>query len=172
MTAKELIIMKKILVPFIAMAIILCGCADKASENAADTPAENMTPNNSVMRAYDKDGLSFDIPESWQKNFKAVTKNAGSTNNAYPQTDFYYTKDNRDVLMMSVGKYTREQWDKLKASGENVEDMLLGETPDKKHVYSIRYENHDYIDMKDEIKETIDGIKKEAEKLRDKITIK
>ena len=61
---------------------------------------------------------------------------------------------------------------KLKGTGEEVKDMLLGESEDKKHVYSIRYENHDYIDAKDEIKETIDGIKKEAEKLRDKIKIK
>ena len=51
-------------------------------------------------------------------------------------------------------------------------DILLGETEDKNHVYSIRYENHDYIDMKDEIRETIDKIKKEAENLRDKIKIK
>ncbi|MBE6913018.1 MAG: hypothetical protein E7473_10890 [Ruminococcaceae bacterium] len=164
--------MKKITICLIAMMLVLCGCSKKASENAGDTPAENMKPDDSVVKAYDKDGLSFDIPESWRQNFKAVTTQVGSGEGAYPQTDFYYTKDNRDVLMMSVGKYTREQWEKLKGTGEEVKDMLLGESEDKKHVYSIRYENHDYIDAKDEIKETIDGIKKEAEKLRDKIKIK
>lgn len=164
--------MKKILILISVMSLFLCGCADKASENSADTPAENMGPDDSVMRSYDKDGLSFDIPEGWQKNFKAVTKNVGSSDNTYPQTDFYYSKDNRDILMMSVGKYTREQWEKLKETGEDVTDTLLGESPDKNHVYSIRYENHDYIDVKDEIKETIDKIKKEAENLRDKIKIK
>ena len=164
--------MRKFFIYLAATALFLSGCSDKASENAADTPAENTKPQTSVMSTYDKDGLSFDIPESWRENFKAETRTVGTGEESYPQTDFYYTKDGRDVLMMSVGKYTREQWDKIKSTGEEVEDMLLGETEDKNNVYSIRYENHDYIDAKDEIKETIDGIKKEAEKLRDKIKIK
>ena len=164
--------MKKILILIPVMSLFLFGCADKASENAADTPSGNVNPDDKVVRTYDEAGLSFDIPESWRENFKAVTRDVGNGGNTYPQTDFYYSKDNRDILMMSVGKYTREQWDKLKATGEEVKDTLLGETEDKNHVYSIRYENHDYIDMKDEIRETIDKIKKEAENLRDKIKIK
>jgi len=162
--------MKKVLFLTLALAMLFGACADEAAENAADTPAGSNTPAGEKISLYDNDGISFDIPEAWQKNFKAVTREAGSSGNTYPQTDFYYTEGERDIRLMSIGKFTREQWENLKKTEQGAMDALLGESPDKKHVYSVYYENHDYIQDKD-LKDILTGIKSEAEKLRDKIKI-
>jgi len=166
--------MKKIGIMLIASLLLLCSCNNKAMENAGDRPAdkkEDTTEKTDEVTKYDVDGVSFDIPEMWRKNFKAVTRDAGSNGNTYPQTDFYYTANGRDIRLMSIGKYTREQWDALNERAKTASDALLGESGDKKHVYSIFFENHDYITEK-ELRETLGKIKSEAEKIRDKITIK
>lgn len=163
--------MKKLIIPVLLMTLIFCSCGDRASENGADSPVENSAPGGERISMYDEEDLSFDIPEAWQKNFKAVTRDVGSSGNTYPQTDFYYTEGERDIRLMSIGKYTREQWENLKKIGQNVEDAMLGESADKNHVYSIYYENHDYIEDKD-LKDILTGIRTEAEKMRDKIKIK
>ncbi len=163
--------MKKFIAPILMLMLLLCSCGDNASENAADSPVENSAPGGERIAVYDENDVSFDVPESWQNNFKAVTREVGSAGNTYPQTDFYYTEGERDIRLMSIGKFTREQWDNLKKTEQNAEDALLGESGDKKHVYSIFYENHDYIEDSG-LKETLGKIKGEAEKLRDKIMIK
>ena len=164
---------KKLFIPVLVLACILCSCGEKASEQAGDTSAADKNTNATGERItmYDKDGLSFDIPEAWQQNFKAVTRDAGSSGNTYPQTDFYYTEGERDIRLMSIGKYTREQWENLKKTTKDAEKAMLGESPDKKHVYSVYYENHDYIDDKD-LKDILSGIRTKAEEMRDKIKIK
>ncbi|MBQ9986589.1 MAG: hypothetical protein IJP38_09860 [Oscillospiraceae bacterium] len=162
--------MKKILFVLIASLLLFASCADRASENSGDTPVENSAPGGERIAMYDKDGLSFDVPEAWQQNFKAVTREVGSTGNTYPQTDFYYTDGSRDILLMSIGKYTRDQWENLKKTGEDLKDAMLGESGDKNHVYSIRYENHDYIEERD-LRDMLNSLKAEAQKLRDKIKI-
>lgn len=163
--------MKKILFLILSSAILFASCTDMtAGDQNGGTAANNVKPSGERVSMYDKDGLSFDIPESWQQNFKAVTREVGSAGNTYPQTDFYYTANGRDIRLMSIGKYTREQWDSLKSKGEDVKDAMLGESADKKNVYSIYYENHDYIKEKD-LSDVLAKIKGEAEKLRDKIKI-
>lgn len=163
--------MKKIIIPLLAITLLFCSCRDKASENAGDTSAKGDAPSAQSIAAYDENGISFDIPEMWQKNFKAVTRDAGSAGNTYPQTDFYYTEGERDIRLMSIGKFTRDQWENLKKTEKSAEDAMLGESADKKHVYSIFYENHDYINESG-LRDTLNKIKGEAEKLRDKIMIK
>lgn len=163
--------MKNFIAPILVLMLLLCSCGDNASENAADSPVENSAPGGERIAVYDENDVSFDVPEAWQNNFKAVTREVGSAGNTYPQTDFYYTEGERDIRLMSIGKFTREQWDNLKKTEQKAEDALLGESGDKKHVYSIFYENHDYIEDSG-LKETLGKIKGEAEKLRDKIMIK
>ena len=164
--------MKKFILPFLLFALLFSSCGEKASENSGD--AQMNAPGQNVQRvsSYDSDGISFDVPEMWQNNFKAVTRNVGSTDNTYPQTEFYYTKNGREVRLMSIGKFTRDQWEKMKKDGAVSDDATIGESADKKHVYSIFYEDHDYIKDDDELKETLTKLKDEATKIRDKIMIK
>ena len=167
--------MKKLIVPLLLVLALFAGCMNTAGGNSAaetgnDSPA-NANPKGEKITLYDSDGISFDIPEAWQQNFKAVTREAGSTGNTYPQTEFYYTDGNRDIRLMTIGKFTREQWDKLKGETKDAENALLGESADKKHVYSLTYENHDYI-KEASLKETLAKLKGEAEKIKDKIKIK
>lgn len=168
----------KLIVPVLVLATLLCACRNEAADNAGDTSAsggQNTDANTNAtgerISMYDKDGLSFDIPEAWQQNFKAVTREVGSSGNTYPQTDFYYTEGERDIRLMSIGKYTREQWENLKKTTKDAEKAMLGESPDKNHVYSVYYENHDYIEDKD-LKDILSGIRTKAEEMRDKIKIK
>lgn len=168
----------KLIIPVLALAVLLCACRDNAADNAGDssgdTSASGGTNTNATgerISMYDKDGLSFEIPEAWQQNFKAVTREAGSSGNTYPQTDFYYTEGERDIRLMSIGKYTREQWENLKKNTKDAEKAMLGESADKNHVYSVYYENHDYIEDKD-LKDILSGIRSKAEEMRDKIKIK
>ncbi|MBQ8004034.1 MAG: hypothetical protein IJ299_02970 [Oscillospiraceae bacterium] len=164
----------KLVLPVLAIAVLFCACRDKASDNAGDTSASGEkapVASGDRISMYDEGGLSFDIPEAWQQNFKAVTREAGSSGNTYPQTDFYYTEGERDIRLMSIGKYTREQWENLKKTTKDAENAMLGESPDKKHVYSVYYENHDYIEDKG-LKDILTGIRQKAEEMRDKIKIK
>lgn len=163
--------MKKIIFLLLAIVMLMTACADEAREQSGDSPVENSAPGGERISLYDENGLSFDVPEAWQQNFKAVTREVGSSGNTYPQTDFYYTEGERDIRLMSIGKFTRDQWENLKKTEKNAEEALLGESQDKNHVYSIFYENHDYIEDKG-LKDTLNGIRTEAEKMRDKITIK
>jgi len=162
--------MKKILFVLIASLLLFASCADKASENSGDTPVENSAPGGERIAMYDKDGLSFDVPEAWQQNFKAVTREVGSTGNTYPQTDFYYTDGSRDIRLMTIGKFTREQWEKMKADGKVGDDSMLGESGDKKHVYSVFFEDHVYIEDS-ALRASLGKIRSEAENLRDKMMI-
>lgn len=167
--------MKKFIIPALLILALFAGCMNNAADNsAADTGTETSSsaaPEGEKITLYDSDGISFDIPEAWQQNFKAVTREAGSSGNTYPQTEFYYTDGNRDIRLMTIGKFTREQWDKLKSEMKDAESALLGESADKKHVYSLSYENHDYI-TEAPLKETLAKLKAEAEKIRDKISVK
>ena len=156
--------MKKIIFPLIALLLLFASCGEE------DAGGASMANNQQTMAKYSDDNLSFDIPESWQKNFKAVTRDVGAAGDTYPQTDFYYTDGSRDILLMSIGKYTRDQWENLKKTGEDLKDAMLGESGDKNHVYSIRYENHDYIEERD-LRDMLNSLKAEAQKLRDKIKI-
>lgn len=160
--------MKKIILMTALSLVMLTSCGEQPQNQPADTPSENTGER---MTLYDKDGVTFDIPSSWQSNFKAVTREVGSSGNTYPQTDFYYTKNGRDIRVMSIGKFSREQWDNLKKTEQGAEDALLGESEDKKSVYSLFYENHDYINDK-ELKGVLDEIKTDAEKIRENIMVK
>ena len=156
--------MKKFLFPLIALLLIFTACGGEDAGGAA------MPNNQQTMAKYSDDNLSFDIPESWQKNFKAVTRDVGSSGDTYPQTDFYYTENDRDIRLMSVGKFTREQWDKMKKDGKVGDDSILGESGDGKHVFSVFYEEHDYIED-GALKDSLGKIRKEAEALREKMMI-
>ena len=156
--------MKKFLFPLIALLLIFTACGEEDAGGAA------MPNNQQTMAKYSDDNLSFDIPESWQKNFKAVTRDVGSSGDTYPQTDFYYTENDRDIRLMSVGKFTREQWDKMKKDGKVGDDSILGKSGDGKHVFSVFYEDHDYIED-GALKDSLGKIRKEAEALRDKMMI-
>ena len=147
--------------------LFLAGCG--ADEEGAGGAA--MPQNQQTMAQYSDDNLSFDIPESWQKNFKAVTRDVGSSGNTYPQTDFYYTEGERDIRLMSIGKFTKEQWDKMKSDGKVSDDAILGRNTDNTHVYSVFYEDHDYIED-GKLRDSLNKIRGEAEKLRDKMKIK
>ncbi len=156
--------MKKIIFPILALLLIFTACSEE------DAGGASMPNNQQTMAKYSDDNLSFDIPESWQNNFKAVTRDVGSSGDTYPQTDFYYTENDRDIRLMSVGKFTREQWEKMKKDGKVGDDSILGESGDGKHVFSVFYEDHDYIED-GALKESLGKIKKEAESLRDKMMI-
>ena len=156
--------MKKFLFPLIALLLIFTACGEENAGGAA------MPNNQQTMAKYSDDNLSFDIPESWQKNFKAVTRDVGSSGDTYPQTDFYYTENDRDIRLMSVGKFTREQWDKMKKDGKVGDDSILGESGDGKHIFSVFYEDHDYIED-GALKDSLGKIRKEAEALREKMMI-
>lgn len=170
--------MKKCIIPMLLILALLAGCMSGCMNSAADASSKKTGTETSAdqgkgekITLYDSDGISFDIPEAWQQNFKAVTREAGSSGNTYPQTEFYYTDGNRDIRLMTIGKFTREQWDKLKAETKDAENALLGESADKKHVYSLSFENHDYI-TEASMKEMLGKLRTEAEKLRDKIKVK
>lgn len=156
--------MKKFLLPLIALLLVFASCGEEDAGGAA------MPNNQQTMAKYSDDNLSFDIPESWQKNFKAVTRDVGSSGDTYPQTDFYYTENDRDIRLMSVGKFTREQWDKMKKDGKVGDDSILGKSKDGNHVFSVFYEDHDYIED-GALKESLGKIRQEAEALRDKMMI-
>ena len=164
--------MKKLIVPLLLVLMLFCSCGEKASENAGNSSMNNNQANTEKIALYDEGGIKFDVPESWQENFKAVTRNVGSSGNTYPQTEFYYTKNGRDVRLMSIGKFTQDQWAQMKKNGEVSDDATIGESEDKQHVYSIFYENHDYIKDDDELKKALDTVKGEAQKIRDKIMVK
>ena len=157
--------MKKFLIPLL-FALLILGACGKKNEPAAP----EMTNGAQMSSKYSDDNLSFDIPESWQKNFKAVTRDVGSSGNTYPQTEFYYTEGERDIRLMTIGKFTREQWEKMKRDGKVGDDTILGESEDEKHIFSVLYENHDYIEDTP-LRDTLGKIKKEAMALRDKIMI-
>ena len=160
--------MKKIILPLLAFCFLFASCGEETGTTDAGA---SMAQNQQTMAKYSDDNLSFDIPESWQKNFKAVTRDVGSSGNTYPQTDFYYTEGDRDIRLMTVGKFTRDQWDKMMSDGKVSDSSMLGESGDKKHVYSIFYEDHNYIED-NMLKDALTKIKGEAEMLRDKMTIK
>ena len=159
--------MKKIIPLLLAFCFLFAGCGEKTANDAGASMAQNQQ----TMAKYSDDNLSFDIPESWQKNFKAVTRDVGSSGNTYPQTEFYYTEGERDIRLMSIGKFTREQWDKMMSDGKVSDSSKLGESADKKHVYSIFYEDHNYIED-NMLKDALGKIRGEAEAMRDKMTIK
>lgn len=156
--------MKKFLFPLIAFLLIFTACGEDDAGGAA------RQDNQQTMAKYSDDNLSFDIPESWQNNFKAVTRDVGSSGDTYPQTDFYYTENDRDIRLMSVGKFTGEQWEKMKKDGKVGDDSILGKSKDGKHVFSVFYEDHDYIED-GALRDTLVGIRKDAEALRDKMMI-
>ncbi|MBR5542818.1 MAG: hypothetical protein IKU65_01815 [Oscillospiraceae bacterium] len=160
--------MKKLIVPLLLIAVLFTSCGEKASENATDSPVGNASPGGEKVASYNEGGISFDVPEMWQQNFKAVTRDAGSSGNTYPQTEFYYTENGRDIRLMSIGKFTRDQWEQMKKNGEVSDDAMIGESKDKNHIYSVFYEDHDYI-SDNALKDTLGKIRGEAEKLRDKI---
>lgn len=150
----------------LASLFIFAGC-----ENEMGAGGASMTQDTSMTARYDDDNMSFDVPEAWQKNFKAVTRQAGSSGDTYPQTEFYYTEGDRDIRMMTIGKFTREQWDKMKDNGKVSNNTLFGESPDKKHVYSIYFEDHDYIEDS-KLRDALGKLKGEAEMLKDKMKFK
>lgn len=160
--------MKKIIFALLAFCFLFASCGEETGTTDAGA---SMAQNQQTMAKYSDDNLSFDIPESWQKNFKAVTRDVGSSGNTYPQTDFYYTEGDRDIRLMTVGKFTRDQWDKMMSDGKVSDSAMLGESGDKKHVYSIFYEDHDYIED-NMLKDALGKIRGEAEAMRDKMTIK
>lgn len=156
--------MKKIIFPLIALLLLFASCGEE------DAGGASMANNQQTMAKYSDDNLSFDIPESWQKNFKAVTRDVGASGDTYPQTDFYYTEGERDIRLMTIGKFTREQWEKMKADGKVGDDSMLGESGDKKHVYSVFFEDHDYIEDS-ALRDSLGKIRSEAENLRGKMMI-
>ncbi len=158
--------MKKIVFFFLAALFLFAGCGTEKDAGGAALSQEQQ-----MKAQYDDDNLSFDIPQSWQKNFKAVTRDVGSSGNTYPQTDFYYTEGDRDIRMMSIGKFTREQWEKMKSDGKVNNDSMLGKSADDSHVYSIFYEDHDYIED-GTLRDSLKKIRSEAEAMRNKLTIK
>ena len=163
--------MKKIIALLIGT-MLLTGCGSMGTEEPKKEEEKKPdVPKDEITKSYEKDGISFDIPELWQKNFKAVTREAGSSGNTYPQTDFYYTEGERDIRMMSLAKFTREQWDSMKSKEESADDVFLSESPDKKYVYTLHFEDHDYI-TDEPLRDTLGKVRKEAEKLRDGIVIK
>lgn len=165
--------MKRLILPLLAFMLIFASCGENNTEGGGtgNNAAGNTGTDTQMRTTYDEGGLSFEIPESWQKNFKAVTRDAGSSGDTYPQTDFYYTEGERDIRLMSIGKFTSEQWDRMKRDGQVGDDAILGNSKDNNHIYSIFYENHDYI--KDEpLREKLGKIKTDAEKIREKMTIK
>ena len=156
--------MKKIIFPLIALLLLFASCGEE------DAGGASMANNQQTMAKYSDDNLSFDIPESWQKNFKAVTRDVGAAGDTYPQTDFYYTEGERDIRLMTIGQFTREQWEKMKADGKVGDDSMLGESGDKKHVYSVFFEDHDYIEDS-ALRDSLGKIRSEAENLRGKMMI-
>ncbi len=160
--------MKNFIFAFLAFCFLLAGCGEETGTTDAGA---SMAQNQQTMAQYSDDNLSFDIPASWQNNFKAVTRDVGSSGNTYPQTDFYYTEGDRDIRLMTVGKFTRDQWDKMMSDGKVSDSSMLGESSDKKHVYSIFYEDHNYIED-NMLKDALGKIRGEAEAMRDKMTIK
>ena len=163
--------MKKLILPLLAFMLVFASCGENTSGKGENNMVDSANTNTQMKTTYDEGGVSFEIPESWQKNFKAVTREAGSSGNTYPQTDFYYTEGERDIRLMSIGKFTREQWDRMKKDGEVGDDAILGNSKEGDHIYSIFYENHDYI--KDEpLRKKLGQIKTEAEKIRQKMMVK
>ncbi len=166
MCERSLNYMKKLILLSVVALVFFSGCGSESDAGGA-----GMSQEQQMKAQYSDDNLSFDIPASWQKNFKAVTRDVGSSGNTYPQTDFYYTEGNRDIRLMSIGKFTRDQWDKMKNDGKVGDDAMLGNSADNAHVYSIFYEDHDYIED-GALKESLKKIKSEAEEMRDKMKIK
>ena len=167
--------MKKIsLILALVLVISLCACGKKAEENT-DTPSPAPEAMNGtaekLTQSYDDDMLSFDVPESWQKNFKAVTREAGSSGNTYMKTDFYYTQGEQDIMMMSVGRFSKDQWEALKKAEKGAEAAKLAESKDGKYVYTIFFEKHDYITDKD-LLGALSSVSEEAQAIRNKINVK
>ncbi len=145
------------------------------SPNTGDQGSNMMSDMMSDMQSgegvlkYDEGGVSFDVPASWQKNFKAVTNEVGSGDNKYTKTDFLYNHGERDIMVMSVGRFTKAQWEEMKKREPKTEEAKLGETND--YVYSVFYENHDYVDD-DELRDILKKVRDEASSLRSTIKLK
>ena len=170
---------KSILVFSLVLIVALCACGKKDMGSASGDNGGAVSPENSghgslaekVTESYEDDMISFDVPKSWQKNFKSVTREAGSSGNTYMKTDFYYTVGEQDIMVMSVGRFTNEQWEALKKSEKGAEAAKLGESKDKKYVYTVFFEKHDYIEDRDLLGK-LSSVSEEAQAIRDKINVK
>ncbi len=171
-------------IALISLALLLVFLMFGGCGNAEDGKIENSTSENSGMvenkndntgkdsiMKYDENGISFDVPESWRDNFKSVSKDVGTGEDKYTKTDFIYNLGERDILVMSVGRFTKPQWEKLKKSQPDAEDAKLGESKSGEYVYSIFYEDHDYIED-DELEDILENVRREATSLRSTINIK
>ncbi len=172
--------MKKVVLISLALLLVFlmfgsCGNAEdgkienSTSENSGTVENKNDNTGKDSIMKYDENGISFDVPESWRDNFKSVSKDVGTGEDKYTKTDFIYNLGERDILVMSVGRFTKPQWEKLKKSQPDAEGAKLGETKD--HVYSIFYENHDYIED-NELRDILKKVRDEATSLRSTINIK
>ncbi len=172
--------MKKIVSLMLVLMIFLLGACgedgkvenmpsnDSGKVDNDDNMMLDMPMGESIAR-YDEGGISFDVPKSWQKNFKAVTNDVGSGENKYTKTDFLYNHGERDIMIMSVGRFTKSQWENMKKKDPKAEEAKLGETND--YVYSVFYENHDYIED-GELKEILKNVRGEATSLRSTIKLR
>ena len=68
------------------------------------------------------------------------------------------------------GTYEPGTYVAVKKDGKVGDDSILGQSGDGKHVFSVFYEDHDYIED-GALKESLGKIRQEAEALRDKMMI-
>ena len=123
------------------------------------------------IEKYDENDLQFDVPESWQSNFLAVFNEYNKDKIDYfTTTEFYYNYGDTPVPVMSISRFSKDQWEQLKGNNENADEKKLGESKDGAYVYTINYSELEYFQDQDD-KAKFDQVKKDAKDLRDKIKI-
>lgn len=133
--------------------------------------AENMMGdmmNSDPVTRYSENDVEFDVPESWQKNFRAVVNQHNeNTNQGYSTIDFYYsTNANSPYKIMTIGRFPKAVWETVSKNTEGAEEKRLGASKDGEWIYSLNFETEPLSQDQGYL-----TAKADAEKLKDKIKI-
>ena len=173
---------KRVLLFFLACSMVIslvaCDSADNMAQdmqngmNNMKDDIENSMENmgntmNAAVNKYNENGIEFDIPESWQKNFSAqYSENSAQAADGYSTINFYYTADPNLIKIMTVGRFKKTTWEGLTEQDTTAVEKKIGQSKDGEWIYTLNFEDSNLSQD-----EGYMSARKDAEMLKDKIKI-